>query len=43
MDGSSSSLWATASGKKHHVVVHHYPVTRFYAVVSALNKAIENK
>jgi hypothetical protein len=41
MDGSTSSLEATASGKKHQVIVHHYTVERFRTIVAALNEALE--
>jgi len=41
MDGSVASLEVTAGGKKHNVVVHHYPVDRFRTIVSALSEALE--
>jgi hypothetical protein len=40
MDGWVESLQVTAGGKTHNVVVHHYPVSRFQMVISALNKAL---
>ena len=41
MDGWSSSLEVTASGKKHNVVEHHFAVARLSAIVRALNEAVD--
>ena len=40
VDGAVSSLDVTAGGKTHSVVIHHYPVTRFATIVSAVNEAL---
>lgn len=38
MDGGTQRLAVTADGKEHRVVVHHYSVVRFKAIVSALER-----
>jgi hypothetical protein len=43
IDGGTQRLSVTADGKTHQVTVHHYQVTRFNAIVSALEREVGGK